>query len=424
MAMAVHNGPMGAGRMSHEPLMLSCRFPEDEAMEEGAGPMRRFTRGFIWTAAAAGASLLIASLLPGCAVGYVARQSATHLRVLAARQPVDRAIADGKVPPHWLHGIETIRAARTFAVQHLNLPAADLYETISLVRPGPTWVVTACPRDALQPVTWWFPVAGRVAYRGYYDREDAEQFAAGLRRKDLDVMVRPAGAFSTLGWFADPIRPSMLQGRESSLVDLVLHEAAHRLVYIKGQTDFNEALATFIGRRGTLLFYGQREDATCPTCRYLEDRAADAATFATFLDEIIQELTTLYDSPLAREEKLTARREIFAAARHSARLLPARGAGYEWFAAGDLDNAVILSLRRYGGDQDLFAALLSSCGGDLRRALNALQERFRWEGLSRAARRTTSPAGYLRGLLGQDSGCLGEEPATLTAQSPSPPPDN
>ncbi|MCZ6832450.1 MAG: aminopeptidase [Acidobacteria bacterium] len=381
--------------------------------------MGRFARGFIWTAAGAGAVLLLAVLLPGCAVGYVARQSATHLRVLAARQPVDQAIADGKVPPDWLHGIETIRAAKQFGVEHLDLPAADLYETISLVRPDPTWVVTACPRDALQPVTWWFPVAGRVAYRGYYDREDAQRFAAGLRRKDLDVMVRPAGAFSTLGWFADPIRPSMLQGRESQLVDLVLHEAAHRLVYIKGQTDFNEALATFVGRRGTLLFYRQREDATCPTCRQLENRAVDATTFATFLEEIIQELTTLYDSPTSREEKLTARRQIFADARRRARRLPSRGAGYEWFAAGELDNAVILSLRRYGGDQDIFADLLSRCGDDLRRALRALHERFAWKGLSRSERRTTSPADYLRRLLSQGSDCLGEEPETLPAQSPS-----
>ncbi len=390
-------------------------------MKEGTTPVRRFARGFIWTATAAGASLLLAILLPGCAVGYVARQSATHLRVLAARQPVDRAIADGKIPPDWLHGIETIRAAKRFGVQHLNLPAEDIYETISLVRPDPTWVVTACPRDALQPVTWWFPVAGRVAYRGYYDREDAERFADGLRRKDLDVMVRPAGAFSTLGWFADPIRPSMLRGSESYLVDLVLHEAAHRVVYIKGQTDFNEALATFVGRRGTLLFYHQREDATCPTCRKLEDRAADATTFAIFLDDLIQELTTLYDGPLAREEKLSAREEIFTAARDRARRLPSRGAGYEWFAGGELDNAVILSLRRYGGDQDLFADLLNRCGGDLPRTLNALQGRFDWEGLPRSQRRTTSPADYLRRLLSRDSGCLGEEPAPLPTQSPPEP---
>jgi predicted aminopeptidase len=213
----------------------------------------------------------------------------------------------------------------------------------------------------------------------------------------------------------------MLQRGESSLVNLVLHEAAHRLKYIKGQTDFNEALATFAGRRGTLLFYRQREDATCPTCRQLEDRAADDTTFATFLEEIIQELTTLYDGPLSRENKLTAREAIFAAARGRARLLPSRGAGYEWFAAGELDNAVILSLRRYGGNQDLFADLLGRCEGDLRRALDALHQRFDWEGLPRSQRRTISPVDYLRRLLQQDGGCLGEEPARLSAQSPAAP---
>ena len=169
-------------------------------------PLRRLA---LWLASAVGFAvvfLAVALLLPGCSVGYVTRQSFTHMRVLAARQPVDKAIARGKVPDEWLPKLAVIADARDFGVDVLDMPADDLYRSISLVRPDPNWIVTASARDALAPVTWWFPVAGRVAYRGYYDREDAERFAAKLRKKDLDVSLRPSDAFSTLGWFADPIR--------------------------------------------------------------------------------------------------------------------------------------------------------------------------------------------------------------------------
>ena len=231
----------------------------------------------------------IALAVPGCAVGYVTRQSVTHLRVLAARQPVDRAIARGQVPQEWIPRIELIRDAKGFAVERLELPAEGLYETISLVRPDPTWVVTAAAKDALQPVTWWFPIVGRVAYRGYYDREDADAFAERLRRRDLDVLVQAAGAFSTLGWFSDPIRPSMLAGSGPDLVNLVLHEAAHRRLYVKGQTDFNESFASFVGDTGTLLYYRDREGEDCPTCRRVAALDADAATFSRLLKEMVDE---------------------------------------------------------------------------------------------------------------------------------------
>jgi predicted aminopeptidase len=369
----------------------------------------------LWLAALAGLALVTALLLPGCSVGYVTRQSATHLRVLSARQPVDKAIAGGDIPAAWLPRIATIRAAKQFGVERLGLPAKDLYETISLIRPGPTWIVTACPQDALHPVTWWFPVAGRVAYRGYYDREDADRFADGLRHQDLDVSVRPAAAFSTLGWFADPIRPSMLEGSAAYLVDLVLHEATHRLLYLKGETNFNESFASFVAQAGTLLYFREAGCEDDDICQRLVDDAADGATFAVFVEEVVAGLNEFYAREIPREDKISGREAFFTRARQRFRALSWRRDGHAWFADAELDNAILLSLRRYGSGQEVFADLVASCQDDLGLALAAMADRFAWSRLPRARRREVRPTAYLRELLDQGPACLG-----LIEESPQP----
>ncbi len=362
--------------------------------------MSRLRRLGVWGVTVAAGAILalgIALSIPGCAVGYVARQSASHLRVLASRQPVDRAIARDRVPQEWIPKIELIQDAKRFAVEHLELPAADLYETISLVRPEPTWVVTAAPRDALEPVTWWFPIVGRVAYRGYYDRQDAADFAARLRRRDLDVLVQAAGAFSTLGWFSDPIRPSMLERSGSSLVNLVLHEAAHRRLYVKGQTDFNESFASFVGDAGTLLYYRAREGEACPTCARVDALNADATAFSRFLRGVVEELEALYGGPASREEKLRLREEIFAGAQARYREMEWETRAYDGFADRALDNAVILSLVRYEGRREPFHRLLAACHGDLPRAVRGI--------VSRVEKRETDPFGQVESLAGAEPPC-------------------
>jgi predicted aminopeptidase len=338
-----------------------------------SSPRRPGRRRLLLTAAALLAVVLfVASVLPGCSAGYVLRQSATHMHVLTARQPVEKARRKGKILPEWEEGLTAIEQARQFGVESLGLPAEDLYKSISLVHPEPMWIVTASPRDALEPVTWWFPVTGRVAYRGYYGKEGAEKFASGLRGKDLDVLIEPSDAFSSLGWFSDPIRPAMLDRSPRSLVNLVLHESAHRVVYLKGETDFNEAFATFSGDEGTLLFFRAREGEACPTCAGLAEAALDAGEFSRFIEAVVVELQTLYQSTVTREEKLLRREEIFTNARERFASLEWRTRGYSGLLDRPLDNAVILSLRRYEGNREPFARLLSHCEGDLRRAIAML----------------------------------------------------
>lgn len=351
-------------------------------------------------------SALVAAslLLCGCSVGYVARQSVAHVHVLAARQPVDKAIARGRVPEEWIEPIRVIEEAREFGVRRLGLPAENLYRSISLVRPGPTWVVSASAKDALRPVSWWFPVTGRVDYRGYYNRGGAEKLARRLGAKELDVLVRPAGAFSTLGWFADPIRPSMLDRSESELVNLVLHEAAHRVLYLSGQTDFNESFASFVGDAGALLYLRERYGAGCDLCRETEAGFADELTFRHFLDGFVEELHAYYARSVDREQKIRGRDEIFRGAQERFARLDWNSSGYEWFEKLELDNARILSFQRYAGDRSVFERVLDACDGDLGAAIRFV-ETLGWKKVPKREREQIDPFRLLQRRLDEGATC-------------------
>lgn len=372
------------------------------------GTVRRLLRwgtlGLGGSLAAVAAVLGIALLIPGCSVGYVTRQSVAHLKVLAARQDVDRAIARGEVPDEWLPKIDTLRDAKRFGAEELGLPTRDLYETISLADVGPTWIVTACPQDSLEPVTWWFPIVGRVAYKGYYNKDGAERLAAKLRAEGNDVLMYPSAAFSTLGWFDDPIRPSMLQGDDEQVANLVLHEAAHAVLYWKGQTSFNESFASFVGDVGAIRYLEARFGPGCGLCRRAIAAREDAPRFGALIERVVERLQDLYGQAIGREEKLRRREEVFAWAREEYDRIPWSGNTYAGFRARPLDNAVVLSYRRYGQGQDVFDALLRRCDGDLRRAIETVWE-LDWPGLGRAERRSVTPMQLLERRLEDPAPC-------------------
>ncbi len=320
-------------------------------------------RGTSVTVLLAALAIGISLLIPGCPVGYVARQSASYLRVLAARQSVDAAVASGRVPEEWRAKLEVLQDAKRFGTTILQLPAEHLYETISLAQSGPTWVVTACAKDSLTPVTWWFPVVGRVSYKGFARREHAEQQARRLG--DVDLLLYPAAAFSTLGWFRDPIRPSMLDGSDTRIANTVLHEAAHGVLYWQGQTDFNESFATFVGDAGALQYLEDRLGEDCSPCIAASHARTVSPRFSGFIQDVVERLETLYSEPISREEKILQREEVFSWAKTRYQEIPWAGDTYDYFIQRKLDNAVILSYRRYDSGQDIFHELLAYFDGDL-----------------------------------------------------------
>jgi len=201
-----------------------------------------------------GLVLVLALFAGGAAcsdLGYYLQSARGQLRVVAARQPVEELLRDPQTPAPLRERMVLAKDLLAFASNELHLEAHGSYRHyIDLKRPYVVWNVVATPRLSLAAKTWCFPFAGCVPYRGYFDEDDARDFAAGLAAKDLDVDVYGVTAYSTLGWFDDPLMNTFLFEQRGQLAELLFHELAHQKVYVKDHTAFNEAFAVVVAEKG------------------------------------------------------------------------------------------------------------------------------------------------------------------------------
>src|SRR6202011_4337529 len=199
-------------------------------------------------------ALLLAAactLLSGCGTRYLMQAASGQWQVLRQRVPIDTLRADARTPPALRAELQEVRAAREFASRELGLPDNSSYRSYADIgRPYVVWNVVATPEFSVQPRHWCFPIAGCVAYRGYFREKNARSFAAGLASRGFDVTVGGVPAYSTLGKFADPIVSTMMRYGDSELAAIIFHELAHQLLYAKNDTDFNEACATTVEDAG------------------------------------------------------------------------------------------------------------------------------------------------------------------------------
>lgn len=205
-----------------------------------------------WTAVCrclAGMGLVV---LGGCAtVRYYGHVAHGEAALLLARRSIPEVMEDPRTPPALARRLDLAEQARRFASEHLDLPDNRSYTSyVALDRPYVAWNVFAAPRFSVEAVPQCFPIAGCVAYRGYFREVLAKQRAAMLRKQGLDVWLSPVPAYSTLGWFADPILSSMMRWDDDELAGTLFHELAHQQVYAKGDTAFNESFATFVENEG------------------------------------------------------------------------------------------------------------------------------------------------------------------------------
>jgi len=210
---------------------------------------------------------LACGLLSGCAsLSYYWQAVSGHLALMQAARPVDDWLQDPSSPEPLKQRLALASRVRAFAVRELHLPDNRSYQSYAqLPRPAALWNVVAAPELSLQPQRWCFPVAGCVSYKGYYSEAAAQQEAQSLRAQGLDVVVQPVPAYSTLGWLnwagGDPLLSSFLGYPESELARLIFHEMAHQVVYVAGDTAFNESFATAVERIGGALWLAQTGDA-------------------------------------------------------------------------------------------------------------------------------------------------------------------
>lgn len=286
------------------------------------------------------AALLAAPLLSGC---YLARQAEGQIRLLLELRAVGEVLSDPALLPEERRTLELVADVKAFGECEMGLARTAAYTTFFDTRGRPvSWIVSACPPDRFEPVTWWFPIAGSVPYKGFFRRQDALEEAAAFMERGYDVSLSPVAAYSTLGYLPDPVLSPMLDDPPEDLAALILHELTHATLYRAGEADFNEGLATFVGRQGAIDYVRARfGEASAPherALRALEEERRRAAR----ADEAFQRLRELYASDLPRERKLALRDGV---------------AGFR------VNNARILMARRYGR-LDAFEELWRRAGGN------------------------------------------------------------
>ena len=317
------------------------------------------------------------SLVAGaCSPTYVLRAGYEEAKILWRREPIAEVLARPDLEPDVRHKLELVLDARRFAVD-LGLKVGGSFSTLSYVDGGTVlYVLTATPRTSLEPHTWWFPIVGSVPYKGFFDRARAEAEEQALAAQGLDTSIRGAAAFSTLGWFDDPLLRHQLSEDELALANMVFHETYHNTFFAKGAhaTAFNESLATFVGFHAAIDFFATRVEATT-SVEQARDAWEDERRFAAFVQALASRLRALYAT---RDEAsaLREREDLFAAAATEFKELAFHGRRFERFERVQLNNAVLLQSLLYTRDLDVFEALAERLGG-LRPALDVIESAAR-----------------------------------------------
>ena len=327
---------------------------------------------------------------------YIARAGWEEFKILRRREAIERVISDTTWPPNERAKLSLVLEARRFATDSLGLPAGEQFTQFSRVDSDTlVLLVSAARRDTLALHTWWFPIVGRVPYKGYFDFEDALADARRFEQRGYDTDVRPASAFSTLGWFDDPLLSTTLRQDSISLVNTVLHELTHNRVFLKGRVEFNESLASFVGSRGGAEFFRARGDSVA--LRVIALRWDDEKTRAAYIARLLAALDSAYAAhPGDSLGRVRARDTVYA--RATAQLVDSltrtRGDSVARRVQARLryNNATLLARRVYGKNLPLFDSVHAALGGELRATIDSLVA---------VAAPSEDPFQALRALLGR-----------------------
>ncbi|HEX9107704.1 MAG TPA: aminopeptidase [Longimicrobiales bacterium] len=322
----------------------------------------------------------LALALAACSPTYILRAGLAEAKILSRRRPIAAVVADPATPPPTRHKLQLVLAVRTYASRILALRTGESYTTYSWVdRDTLLMVLQAAPKLAFREYTWWFPIVGRVPYKGYFDFARARDDARALEKQGYDVWLRPSSAFSTLGYFNDPLLNTILRYDDVDLANTVVHELTHNTLYVPSQIAFNESLANFVGAHGAIDYFCSLGGEVSPECDLARRRWHDDLVFGRFLSELVARLEAVYartDLPAAT--RLTMRDSVFqdARTRWAAQVEPTltsdqyRG----WGKRAALNNAALIARRIYFDRLDVFDSAYQRTGGELRTFVRLVKE--------------------------------------------------
>ena len=337
--------------------------------------------------------LVLGSTLSGCSPFYVMRAAYEEGKILWRREPIADFIERPGIAADTKEKLALVLAVREYAKNPLKLNVGRSYSTYSYVdRPDLTYILTAAPKTELKPYTWWFLVVGRVPYKGYFSREEAETAAEELRAEGYDTNVRTSAAFSTLGWFNDPLLGHLLKYDKVTLAEVVFHELFHSTLYVKGAGNFNESVANFVGGHAAIDFFRDKfGEGSAEHQRAVRNWEAELE-FSGFIERFAGALTELYTRNIPYEDKLRLREAVFSQFKNewADRLASRSTHRFRGFAYQPMNNAVIIHYMLYLRNLEIFESIYQAEGQNLVRTIAVIRD---------AVEKGGEPFEQVRGLI-------------------------
>lgn len=318
-------------------------------------------------------------LITGCNPLYVIQAGITQSEILYNRRDIAEVLQDPGTPAQIQRKLELVSSARDFSQMLALKPGGTFQSYSALDRDVLAWIVLAAKPDSFTFYTWWFPIVGSVPYKGYFSLESAKAAALELQSDGYETLVRGTEAFSTLGWFNDPVMTPMLKNEDHQIVNTVIHEILHTTLWVPNYVSFNESLANFVGHQGAISFYLNQlqhcteSDVPCHESARTSLEAArkslnEALDVSQTLANLIPELKELYQAERPREEKLQEREKIFA--RH---IEPLRTRIPALKILKKAHNAELMQLQLYYSNLNLFLALWAKLNSDWKQLIATMQ---------------------------------------------------
>jgi predicted aminopeptidase len=338
----------------------------------------RIKRGLLLT------SLLLAVLVvSGCqTITFYSQALKGQYQIFAHQEKIETLLGDPQTPAKLRDRLQLVQSFRTFARDDLKLPVDGHYRKyVDVHRRYVVWNVEAAPEFSLQPKTWWYPLVGSLEYRGYFSKRGATNYGAKLEKNGYDVFIGGVQAYSTLGWFKDPLLNTFVFEPEADLAEILFHELGHQRVFARGDTDFNEAFATTVGQEGARRWLRKKGDEKL--LQEYEGELKRTDQFVHLIMNVRQKLKDLYGDELtddgkfkatnknrdvSRDELRKKKRAILAALQVDYSRLKASWNGnndYDGYFARQVNNAQLNSVAAYYDFVPGFEHLLAKQGGDL-----------------------------------------------------------
>ena len=310
--------------------------------------------------------LVLPFLSTGC---YILKQGTTLLGYQSRAEPIEQLLKEETLDPDTRKFLKQVLDIKEFALRDLGLREDSNYSRyVNIDRNLLAYVVSASDPVSFTPYEWSFPIVGKVPYKGFFNKEDARKETEKLKDRDLDVWVRGVDAFSTLGYFSDPLYSFMRSYSIHRLAELIIHEQTHATVFLKGESRFNEEFASFVGNEGSRLYILSRYGADSEEYASLKIFEEDQATFLKEIRRLIKALENLYFSPLSREEKLIQKKETiqrFQQEFEESYEKKFRSDAYKSFSKLPINNAYLYLYRLYYPEDNFFQKLHQKAGNNL-----------------------------------------------------------